>query len=234
MKELLLALLIMTPFTNTNIISNHQAISTNIGITEPTETKQGYNQEYTTIFNNMKKEMNAAANTGNVNLDFVLEMIPHHEGGINMAKAIVKYGSNPEVKKIAENIITSQSAQIPIMEELKTKFEKEKPSSKADSKKYIKEYDKIKDTMFKKMKDVIITDNVDVNFLQEMIYHHEGAIGMANNILKYTTDPELKKLAENMVSTQSKGVEEMKSLLRNLLNKIKKADKFVSTILSAL
>ncbi|MFU7517355.1 DUF305 domain-containing protein [Clostridium sp. HCS.1] len=216
MKELLLALLIMTPFTNTNIISNHQAISTNIGITEPTETKQGYNQEYTTIFNNMKKEMNAAANTGNVNLDFVLEMIPHHEGGINMAKAIVKYGSNPEVKKIAENIITSQSAQIPIMEELKTKFEKEKPSSKADSKKYIKEYDKIKDTMFKKMKDVIITDNVDVNFLQEMIYHHEGAIGMANNILKYTTDPELKKLAENMVSTQSKGVEEMKSLLRNL------------------
>lgn len=216
MKELLLALLIMTPFTNTNIISNHQAISTNIGITEPTETKQGYNQEYTTIFNNMKKEMNAAANTGNVNLDFVLEMIPHHEGGINMAKAIVKYGSNPEVKKIAENIITSQSAQIPIMEELKTKFEKEKPSSKADSKKYIKEYDKIKDTMFKKMKDVIITDNVDVNFLQEMIYHHEGAIGMANNILKYTTDPEFKKLAENMVSTQSKGVEEMKSLLRNL------------------
>lgn len=215
MKELLLALLIMTPFTNTNIISNHQAISTNIGITEPTETKQGYNQEYTTIFNNMKKEMNAAANTGNVNLDFVLEMIPHHEGGINMAKAIVKYSSNPEVKKIAENIITSQSAQIPIMEELKTKFEKEKPSSKADSKKYIKEYDKIKDTMFKKMKDVIITDNVDVNFLQEMIYHHEGAIGMANNILKYTTDPELKKLAENMVSTQSKGVEEMKSLLLN-------------------
>ena len=216
MKELLLALLIMTPFTNTNIISNHQAISTNIGITEPTETKQGYNQEYTTIFNNMKKEMNVAANTGNVNLNFVLEMMPHHEGGINMAKAIVKYGSNPEVKKIAENIITSQSAQIPIMEELKTKFEKEKPSSKADSKKYIKEYDKIKDTMFKKMKDVIITDNVDVNFLQEMIYHHEGAIGMANNILKYTTDPELKKLAENMVSTQSKGVEEMKSLLRNL------------------
>ena len=216
MKELLLALLIMTPFTNTNIISNHQAISTNIGITEPTETKQGYNQEYTVIFNTMKKEMNAAVNTGNVNLNFVLEMMPHHEGGINMAKAIVKYGSNPEVKKIAENIITSQSAQIPIMEELKTKFEKEKPSSKADSKKYIKEYDKIKDTMFKKMKDIIITDNVDVNFLQEMIYHHEGAIGMANNILKYTTDPELKKLAENMVSTQSKGVEEMKSLLRNL------------------
>lgn len=164
----------------------------------------------------MKKAINAAANTGNVNLDFVLEMIPHHEGGINMAKAIVKYGSNPEVKKIAENIITSQSAQIPIMQELKIKFEKEKPSSKADSEKYIKEYDKVKNSMFRKMQDVEITDNVDVNFLQEMIYHHEGAIGMAKNILKYTKDPELKKLAENIISTQSKGVEEMRALLKTL------------------
>ncbi|MCF0147067.1 MAG: DUF305 domain-containing protein [Clostridium sp.] len=215
MKEILLSLLIIAPFTNTNIIFHHQAIATNVSISKPNDSKQGYNHEYNIIFKTMKKEMNAAPNTGNVNLDFVLEMIPHHEGGINMAKAIVKHGSNPEVKKIAENIITSQSAEIPIMQELKAKFEKEKPSSKADSKEYINEYDKVKNTMFKKMENAIITDNADVNFLQEMIYHHEGAIGMANNILKYTQDPELKKLAENIVSSQSKGVEEMKSLLLN-------------------
>ena len=162
------------------------------------------------------KSMNAAPNTGNVNLDFVLEMIPHHEGGINMAKAIVKYGSNPEVKKIAENIITSQEAQIPIMKQLKAKFEKEKPSSKADSEEYLEEYNKVKDKMFKEMQGVEITNNVDANFLQEMIYHHEGAIGMAKDILKYTKDPELRKLAENIVTTQSKGVEEMKALLKKL------------------
>lgn len=216
MKELLLALLIITPFTNTNIISHHQAVSTNISIAEPTESKQGYNAEYNIIFNNMKKAMNAAPDTGNVNLDFVLEMIPHHEGGINMAKAIVKYGSNPEVKKIAENIITSQSAQIPIMQKLKTEFEKEKPSSKEDSEKYLKVYNEVKDKMFKEMQGAEITDDVNANFLQEMIYHHEGAIGMAKNILKYTKDPELKKLAENIVSTQSKGVEQMKALLKTL------------------
>jgi len=211
MKALLF--LILTPFTSANIVSHHQVIPTTINVSEPTKVKQGYNEEYTVIFDAMKKGMNAAPNTGNVNLDFVLEMIPHHEGGINMAKAIIKYGSNPEVKRIAENIITSQSSEIPIMRELKTKLEKEKSSSMADSKKYIKEYDNVKDTMFQKMKDVIITDNVDVNFLQEMIYHHEGAINMANNILKYTKDPELKQLAENIVYSQRKGIEEMKSLL---------------------
>ncbi|MBS6502340.1 MAG: DUF305 domain-containing protein [Clostridium sp.] len=216
MKTLLLSLLISTSIANINFISPLQKVSANINNSIISNEKQGYNEEYTTIFNNMMKAMNAAPNTGNVNLDFVLEMIPHHEGGINMAKAIVKYGSNPEVKKIAENIITSQEAQIPIMKQLKAKFEKEKPSSKADSEEYLEEYNKVKDTMFKEMQGVEITNNVDANFLQEMIYHHEGAIGMAKDILKYTKDPELRKLAENIVTTQSKGVEEMKALLKKL------------------
>lgn len=214
MKTLLLSLLISTSIANINFISPLQKVSANINNSIIFNQKQGYNEEYTTIFNNMMKAMNAAPNTGNVNLDFVLEMIPHHEGGINMAKAIVKYGSNPEVKKIAENIITSQEAQIPIMQQLKAKFEKEKPSSKADSEKYLEEYNKVKDKMFKEMQGVEITNNVDANFLQEMIYHHEGAIGMAKDILKYTKDPELRKLAENIVTTQSKGVEEMTALLK--------------------
>lgn len=100
------------------------------------------------------------------------------------------------------------------MQQLKAKFEKEKPSSKADSEKYLEEYNKVKDKMFKEMQGVEITNNVDANFLQEMIYHHEGAIGMAKDILKYTKDPELRKLAENIVTTQSKGVEEMTALLK--------------------
>ena len=214
MKTLLLSLLISTSIANINFISPLQNVSANINNSTISNEKQGYNEEYTTIFNNMMKAMNAAPNTGNVNLDFVLEMIPHHEGGINMAKAIVKYGSNPEVKKIAENIITSQEAQVPIMKQLKAKFEKEKPSSKADSEEYLEEYNKVKDKMFKEMQGVEITNNVDANFLQEMIYHHEGAIGMAKDILKYTKDPELRKLAENIVTTQSKGVEEMTALLK--------------------
>ncbi|QAS61963.1 DUF305 domain-containing protein [Clostridium septicum] len=53
----------------------------------------------------MKEGMNAAANTGNVNLDFVIEMTPHHEGGIAMAKAIIKYGNNEDVKKLPKILL---------------------------------------------------------------------------------------------------------------------------------
>lgn len=180
------------------------------------EQAQDYSSAYTAIFNKMKESMNAAPNTGNVNLDFVLEMTPHHEGGIDMAKAIIKYGTNKNVKKIAQNIVTSQEAQIPIMQQLKMEFEKEPPSTKEDSENYIKTYDQIKENMFKEMESVPLTGSANQTFLRQMIYHHEGAIAMAKDILNYTQNPQLKSLAENIVTTQSQGVNEMEQLLKTI------------------
>lgn len=180
------------------------------------EQSKDYQSAYINIFNKMKESMNAAPNTGNVNLDFVLEMIPHHEGGIDMAKAIIKYGTNEDVKKIAKNIVTSQETQIPLMQQLKTEFGKEPLSTKEASQNYIKAYDEIKSTMFKEMESVPLTGSADETFLRQMIYHHEGAIAMSNNILKYTKNPQLKALAENIVTTQSQGVDKMKDLLKTM------------------
>ena len=184
-------------------------------VTTKSEEEASYNAEYAKIYKKMKDGLNNANDTGNVELDFILEMIPHHEGGIDMAKAIVKYGSNRDVKKIAKNIIKTQEAQVPVMEKLKAEFEKEKPSCKADVEKYIKEYDETKAEMFKKMESVPLTGSPDEVFLKQMIYHHEAAIEMADEILEFTTNPELKKVADNIVTTQTKGVEEMKGLLRD-------------------
>lgn len=214
MKTLILTLLIATtsisPAFNTTTITH----LSNSAHAICSKYDDGYNARYSMILKNMIKEMDAVSPTGNVNLDFVDEMIPHHAAGIAMAESIVKYGSNPKVKKIAEYIITSQKAQIPVMEDLKARFKKEPLSSKETSEKYLAKYNEIKEEMFKNMSDVKISDNVDNNFLQEMIYHHEGAIAMAKDILAYTKDPELIKIAENIVTTQSNGVTKMKDLLK--------------------
>lgn len=70
--------------------------------------------------------------------------------------------------------------------------------------------------MFKEMESVPLTGSADEIFLRQMIYHHEGAIAMAKSILKYTKNPQLKDLAENIVTTQSRGVNEMKQLLKTI------------------
>ena len=216
MKNLFITLLITTTLVGTSLIFPNQYSSTNTFIMD--EKTDRYNIAYNDIFNNMMKNMKNATTTGNVNLDFLTEMIPHHKGGIDMSKAIIQYGSNPEVKIIAKKIITSQEAEIPLMQELKSKFKNEPSSNKEVSENYITKYKEINDKMMKEMQSVKVTNNADTAFLQQMIYHHKGAINMAKNILTYTKDSEIEKFSKNIISTQSKDISEMESLLKELQN----------------
>jgi uncharacterized protein (DUF305 family) len=52
------------------------------------------------------------AYTGNADRDFVASMIPHHQGAIDMAKVVLAFGKDPEVKKLAEDIIKAQEQEI--------------------------------------------------------------------------------------------------------------------------
>jgi uncharacterized protein (DUF305 family) len=55
--------------------------------------------------------------TGNADVDFLLGMIPHHQGAVSMARIVLEHGSDPEVRKLAEAVIAAQSAEIVWMQE---------------------------------------------------------------------------------------------------------------------
>jgi len=54
--------------------------------------------------------------TGNADRDFVAGMIPHHQGAVDMAKVELQYGKDPEMRRLATNIVSSQEKQVSQME----------------------------------------------------------------------------------------------------------------------
>jgi uncharacterized protein (DUF305 family) len=54
--------------------------------------------------------------TGNADVDFVRGMIAHHQGAIDMAKVELEHGKDPDIRKLAEGIISAQEGEIKMME----------------------------------------------------------------------------------------------------------------------
>jgi len=53
--------------------------------------------------------------SGNADRDFAAMMIPHHQGAIDMAKAELKFGHDPVLRRLAQGIIVEQQQEIELM-----------------------------------------------------------------------------------------------------------------------
>ena len=72
------------------------------------------------------------------------------------------------------------------------------------------------DRMMAAMSDkaVVYLGDPDVDFRTHMIPHHKGAVGMAKVALQYSKDPEIRKLAEDIIKAQDVEIAQMESFLR--------------------
>ncbi|MGL4488405.1 MAG: CopM family metallochaperone, partial [Rhizobiaceae bacterium] len=49
--------------------------------------------------------------SGNTDVDFAKGMIPHHQGAVDMAKIVLQYGKDADLRKLAEGVVSTQESE---------------------------------------------------------------------------------------------------------------------------
>jgi uncharacterized protein (DUF305 family) len=78
---------------------------------KPVPSDAASTKDFKTAHMKMMEDMHIEY-TGNSDVDFVQGMIPHHQGAIDMAKVQLQHGKDPELRKMAQKIISDQEKEV--------------------------------------------------------------------------------------------------------------------------
>lgn len=164
------------------------------------------------ILDEMIAGMTRAQLTDSISHNFIVQMIPHHRAAIQMSESLLRYSKFTPLRRIAQGIVTEQTRSIAQMEAALEGCAQVVNTGQALCQ-YQARFDRIARTMFARMRDACADGDLNGDFMRQMIPHHEGAIHMSKNALNYPICPELGPILEAIITSQERGVAEMKGLL---------------------
>ncbi|MDQ5893807.1 MAG: hypothetical protein QG596_68 [Actinomycetota bacterium] len=144
---------------------------------------------------------------------FSAGMVPHHESAVEMARIALKESDRPEIRQLANSIITSQQAEII---ELSAAYERiageefdpdESPGGGMDHGVMGMSSDEM--GMDMDPDDLRGAEPFEREFIDMMVPHHQGAIRMAELQLSEGSDGELKSLSRRIIAAQSAEISQM-------------------------
>jgi uncharacterized protein (DUF305 family) len=78
-------------------------------------TTEPYWSEFQGSMEKMHVAMGSIEPSGDSSVDFAKMMLPHHQAAIEMARTQLQYGKDPQVRRLAQEIITDQQSEIDLM-----------------------------------------------------------------------------------------------------------------------
>ncbi len=157
----------------------------------------------------MMDRMEAMTMTMDPEVDFSEMMIMHHEGALNMSKALVDAGKNDSLKRFAQKVIADQTSEIAVLKSILASL----TVNNMDMDFMQEQMDNMEKT--NKQSDVqIITGDIDNDYATLMILHHQAAIQDASAYLHHGNNAQLKTIANNIITAQNKEIIELSNWLK--------------------
>ena len=205
MKKLLIplfAVVLTVSCSKTETQTNNTATEQN----QKTENSNKRSNEMVAVMDEMMDEMHGNEITGNNDAEFSKMMIEHHKGAVEMSELLLEKGQNEELKTFARKVIAAQDKEIDLMK----KFENQTEVS-PDSKIFQQELNQSMGAMMNQ--NIKIHNDIDKDYAEQMIPHHQSAVDMAEVYLKYGKQEDLLKLCDDIVNTQTSEIQQLKTWL---------------------
>lgn len=174
-----------------------------------------YLDTYERILQDMIRQMRKVTLTDSISHNFIIRMLPHHQAAIEMSQNLLQYTTNLPLQDIALHIISEQTQSIARMRDI-LRTCSALGNSRQDLHNYEQLLSSILQTMFSNMQHARFTNDINCNFMWEMIPHHQGAVAMARTTLQYPICPELKSVLQNIIVSQRQGILQMQQLQRRM------------------
>jgi len=177
------------------------------------------NETFNSLLHLMHEPMAAKPfqKTKNPDIDFIVNMIPHHEGAIASSEIFIQIATDEEVKRFAQLIIDLQTSEIIELDNL-NEYLHQNPKDYSDID-YISIGDKSEYIMSKTMSNMMnanFVNNLDIDYLLAMIAHHQGAVESSQVILGASKDDKVKAIANNIISSQKDEISQMITMINRL------------------
>lgn len=141
---------------------------------------------------------------------FINDMIEHHMGAISMANEAQEKSRRSEIQTLTGNIIAAQEKEIAMMYDWKKNWFNDTEQIEINA----------GDHGTSMTQDLGVADKeFDLRFMNAMVQHHQGAIDMANDILKTTQREEVRTFANNIITDQTKEINQMNEWKKTWYNK---------------
>ncbi len=153
---------------------------------------------------NMQSSPNAASQP--YDLQFLDTMTAHHQSAIDIARPAVEKAQHAELKEFARKIIEDQEREIAEMRRYREQWYAGKPP--AMNMEMPGMMDSMKGMDMNRM-NAATGNEFDLMFLDMMTAHHAGATSMAREALTKAEHPEVKRLAQTIITEQEKEIAQM-------------------------